>query len=85
MAKRKKKKSLTRKQKGGDHYKKLGIYQPWIVFQHWMTPEENKGFMKGTVHAYLAREADKNGREDIEKAHHTLGLYLELTEPKEKK
>ncbi len=32
------------------------------------------------VCSYLAREADKGGREDIEKAYHTMGIYLELTE-----
>jgi hypothetical protein len=66
-------------QEGGDHYKKMGIYQPWQVNHAWMSPEELKGHMKGTVNAYLAREADKGGRLDIKKAHHTLGIYLELT------
>lgn len=67
-------------QEGGDHYKKLGEYQPWEVFARWMTPEELKGYAKGTAIAYLAREADKGGRLDIKKAMHTLQLYLELTE-----
>lgn len=65
-------------QVGGDHYKKFGAYQPWEVLAKWMTPEELKGFMKGTVIAYLAREQDKNGLEDIKKAGHTIQLYLEL-------
>ena len=69
-------------QEGGDHYKKLGIYQPWVVLSKWMTPEELKGAMKKDVIGYLCREADKGGREDIKKAHHTLGIYLELTEEK---
>lgn len=72
------------KQVGGDHYKKLGIYQPWVVYSKWMTPEELKGAMKKEVFAYLQREASKGGREDIRKAHHTLGIYLELTEPEKK-
>lgn len=67
-------------QVGGDHYKKLGVYQPWEVLAKWMTAEELKGFMKGTVIAYLAREQDKNGLEDIKKAGHTIQLYLELCE-----
>ena len=67
-------------QEGGDHYKKLGEYQPWEVLSRWMTPEELKGYGKGTAIAYLAREADKGGRLDIKKAVHTLQLYLELTE-----
>lgn len=70
------------KQVGGDHYKKMGIYQPWIVLSKWLTDEELKGGMKSVVIPYLAREADKGGREDLKKAHHTLGIYLELTEPK---
>lgn len=70
--------SAVDSQKGGDHYKKLGIYQPWIVLSKWMKPNELKGFMKGTVIAYLAREEDKGGDLDIEKAYHTMGLYLEL-------
>jgi hypothetical protein len=69
------------RQHGGDHYSKLGAYQPWGVLARWMTPEELKGFAKGTVIAYLAREEDKGGRLDIEKAMHTLQIYLELTEP----
>jgi hypothetical protein len=66
-------------QHGGDHYRKLGAYQPWEVLAKWMTPEELRGFAKGTVIAYLAREQDKGGRLDIEKAMHTLQIYLELS------
>lgn len=57
---------------GGDHYKKLGAYQPWQVLQAWLTPEEFRGYMKGTAIAYLARERDKGGDMDIEKSKHTL-------------
>lgn len=72
------------KQVGGDHYKNLGAYQPWWVLQKWLTPEELKGAMKKDVIKYLQREALKNGREDIEKAYHVLGIYLELTKETEK-
>jgi hypothetical protein len=72
-------------QKGGDHYAKLGIYQPWIVLSKWLTPEELKGAMKKDVISYLAREADKGGRLDIEKAMHTMQIYLELTQEGEAK
>lgn len=71
--------SELNKQIGGDHYKRLGEYQPWIVFAKWMTPDELKGAMKKDVISYLQREDRKGGREDIEKAYHTLGIYLELT------
>jgi len=39
--------------------------------------------MKATVLIYLCREKDKGNREDIEKAYHTMGLYLELTKNKD--
>ncbi len=71
-------------QQGGDHYKKMGIYQPWLVLSVWMTPEEMKGAMKKEVIAYLAREADKGGRLDIKKAMHTIQIYLELTKDQDK-
>jgi len=71
------KNSQLNKQTAGDHYKKLGAYQPWSVFPHWLTPDELRGYAKGEVIAYLCRERDKNGIEDIKKAHHVLGLYLE--------
>lgn len=72
--------SSLEKQEGGDHYKKLGHYQPWEVLAKWLTPEELAGYAKGTAVAYLAREQSKGGRLDIQKAVHTLQIYLELTE-----
>lgn len=65
-------------QEGGDHYKKLGAYQPWEVLRRWLTPEEFRGYMKGTAIAYLAREQDKGGMLDIKKAAHTLQGLTEL-------
>jgi hypothetical protein len=65
-------------QEGGDHYKKLGAYQPWEVLRRWLTPEEFRGYMKGTAIAYLAREQDKGGMLDIRKAGHTLQGLIEL-------
>lgn len=67
-------------QVGGDHYKKRGAYQPWEVLRHWLTPEEFRGYMKGTAIAYLARERDKGGMVDIRKAGHTLQGLVELLE-----
>lgn len=65
-------------QVAGDHYKKLGAYQPWAVLKAWLTPEEFRGYMKGTAIAYLAREKDKGGMVDIEKAAHTLAALVEI-------
>ena len=62
----------------GDHYKKLGACQPWEVLRHWLTPEEFRGYMKGTAIAYLAREMQKGGMLDIRKAAHTLQGLVEL-------
>lgn len=71
--------SALDKQEGGDHYRKLGDYQPWEVLRHWLTPEEFRGYMKGTAIAYLAREQDKGGMLDIKKATHTLQGLIELS------
>lgn len=69
-------------QVGGDHYKKLGDYQPWAVLKAWLTPEEFRGYMKGTAIAYLARERDKGGDQDVHKAAHTLQGLVEMLEAK---
>ncbi len=65
-------------QVGGDHYKKLGEYQPWEVLRRWLTPEEFRGYMKGSAITYLAREQDKGGMQDVEKAAHTLQGLIEM-------
>lgn len=70
--------SVLESQEGGDHYKKLGQYQPWEVLRAWLTPEEFRGYMKGTAIAYLAREKDKGGMLDIRKGAHTLQGLIEL-------
>ena len=67
---------------GGDHYKKLGQYQPWQVAAACMKPEELRGYMKGTVIAYLMRERDKGGDLDIKKAAHTIQLWEEVRKDK---
>ena len=64
---------------GGDHYLRLGEFQPIIVMSRWLSPEEFMGYAKGTALAYLGRDKE-NSREDIQKAIHTLQLYLELSE-----
>lgn len=66
------------KQIGGSHYRKHGIYQPWDVLTAWLTPEEYRGWQKGTAIVYLARERDKNGDQDIEKAGHHIHKLVEV-------
>jgi len=75
--------SAMNTQVGGDHYKKLGDYQPWEVLRRWLTPEEFHGYMKGSAIAYLAREKDKGGLADIKKAAHTLQALIEIEEGSE--
>lgn len=75
-------KSAKDSQVGGDHYKKLGEFQPWNVLAHWLTPEELRGYMKGTVIAYLARERDKGGDVDVSKSSHTMQLWEEVRKDK---
>lgn len=62
------------RQVGGDHYKKLGPMQPAAVLRAWLTPEEYRGWIKGNAIVYLARERDKGGDIDIEKAAHFLSF-----------
>lgn len=64
-------------QVGGDHYKNLGPYQPWLILRACMTPEEFRGYIKGTAIAYLLRDG-KKGDDDYGKALHTLQGGQEL-------
>lgn len=70
--------SALSNQIGGDHYAKLGDYQPWKVLRSWLTDDEFRGYLKGSAIAYLARERDKGGMQDIEKAAHTLDALVEM-------
>ena len=67
---------------GGDHYTAMGDYQPWDVLQHWLTPEEYRGYQKGVIIAYLARERAKGGDQDIRKAAHHLQKLCEVISDK---
>ena len=66
---------------GGSHYKDMGQFQPWDVLQHWLSPEEYRGWMKGNALVYLARERNKGSNEDIRKALHTLTKLVEVSVP----
>lgn len=70
------------RQHGGDHYAKMPTdMQPWNVLKHWLTPEEYRGWQKGVAIVYLARERDKGGDLDIQKAiHHLERLAEEFTD-----
>ena len=72
--------TTTEHQVGGEHYRRLGDYQPWLVLRHWLTTEQLTGYLLGSAVAYLGRfnatEPGKGGIEDVRKAIHTL-KYLE--------
>ena len=69
--------SALDKQVGGDHYKKMGV-QPWEAMEAWLTPEEYRGYHKGTALAYIARERQKGGDDDMQKAIHHLQRLMEV-------
>ena len=73
--------NLHEQQIGGSHYKDMSI-QPWQAMESWMTDEQFKGFLLGSIIAYLARfNADapgKGGIQDILKAHHYLQKLLDV-------
>ena len=63
-------------QVGGEHYRSMKV-QPWDALEAWLTPEEFRGYQKGTAISYLARERSKGGDVDVEKATHHLMKLLE--------
>jgi hypothetical protein len=69
--------SARETQVGGSHYSSMAV-QPWDALDAWMTPEELRGYHKGVVIAYLAREKQKGGDQDIRKAAHHLRKLCEL-------
>ena len=62
---------------GGSHYKDMQV-QPWQAMEAWLTPEEYRGYHKGVAIGYLAREQQKGGLQDIEKAIHHLHRLVEI-------
>lgn len=75
--------TASNNQIGGTHYKEMGDYQPWDVLQHWLTPEEYRGYQKGVAIAYLARERAKGGDQDLRKALHHLQKMVEVLDQQE--
>ena len=71
-------------QVGGDHYRQMEV-QPWDALKVWLTPEEYRGYQKGTAISYLARERSKGGDIDIRKAvHHLIKLAEDIANSKER-
>jgi hypothetical protein len=71
-------------QVGGDHYRQMEV-QPWDALKAWLTPEEYRGYQKGTAISYLARERSKGGDTDIRKAvHHLIKLAEDMANAEER-
>lgn len=70
--------SALREQVGGDHYRQFGATQPITVMKYFLTPEEFRGFIKGTCIKYILRERSKGKDQDLHKVQHYLKLYFEL-------
>lgn len=67
--------SAFKHQVGGSHYKDLAI-QPAQFLRALKTPH-----LEGEAIYRILRHAQKNGRQDLEKAIHTLQLIIELDYP----
>lgn len=67
------------KQVGGTHYVDMEV-QPWDAMQSWMTPDEFKGFLRGSVIKYIARAGHKDDCiQDLKKAMHYLEKLIEVS------
>jgi hypothetical protein len=73
--------SVLDEQVGGNHYQRFKI-QPLEFFK---ANEKVLGWCEMNAIKYICRHDVKNGREDIEKAIHYLGLILERDYPEPKK
>lgn len=62
---------------GGNHYLNMKI-QPIEALKSWLTPEEFRGWIKGSALYYIARERLKGGDQDLDKAAHILELFKSL-------
>lgn len=61
----------SKRQVGGDHYKKLAIQPAEYCFKN------NLNNLESEAVGYITRNRFKGGKQDIEKAIHTLQLLLE--------
>jgi len=65
-------------QVSGNHYKEMPI-QPWAVMESVLTPEEFRGFLKGSIIKYSLRQGKKAGSDDAGKAKHYIHKLKEVT------
>ena len=63
------------------HYN-IGNIEVLDVIADWLTGDELRGFIKGNVLKYVARERHKNGLEDLKKARFYLDYLITKEEEK---
>ncbi|MBK7491000.1 MAG: DUF3310 domain-containing protein [Nitrosomonas sp.] len=67
-------------QVGGDYDKNQTGIQPLSVIESLMSPDQFKGFLRGSVINHIARCDKKGGAEDLKKARHYLNKLIEACE-----
>ena len=65
------------KQIGGNHYDKYTI-EPIEALKSWLSPDEFRGFLRGSALKYQVRYRDKHGIEDLKKAQWFLNALIEF-------
>jgi hypothetical protein len=65
-------------QVSGNHYKDMAV-QPWTVMEAVLTPEEFRGFLKGSIIKYSLRQGKKQDSDDAGKAKHYMQKLREVT------
>ena len=71
--------NAPREQVGGGHYKRMKI----DVFE--FAEANGLSFMAATAVKYICRHQDKNGKEDLLKAMHTINRMIEFYYPEDGK
>jgi hypothetical protein len=64
----------------GDYDKNQAGIQPLSVIESLMSPDQFKGFLRGSVINHIARCDKKGGAEDLKKARHYLDKLIEACE-----
>ena len=64
----------------GDYDKNQAGIQPLSVIESLMSPDQFKGFLRGSVINHIARCDKKGGAEDLKKARHYLDKLIEVCE-----
>lgn len=70
---------------GGDHYQRLGQYQPWLVLKHWCSighPSGMEAYLANEIVVYMCRfitdAPGKGGIDDVKKAAHSIEYLLSI-------